>query len=140
MLDMGDLSNSELAIELFAVTESGYDAKWAGIYYFGRGVYLDLSDTFNIPKMSMSDIGATDLINSIFDLLGLGKPFVAGSVNNGVSSGEALTAGSANDAVLGADGVVNFSQCKQLLRFRASGRRFGIQRLPRRYKRVSRRP
>ena len=66
VLDFAELTNSEIAVELINIAETGAENVWLGVYYLGGAFYLD-APYFNIPKLSITAPFITDLIN---DLLG----------------------------------------------------------------------
>ena len=66
VLDFAELTNSEIAVELINIAETGAENIWLGLYYLGGTFYLD-APFFNIPKLSITSTIITDLID---DLLG----------------------------------------------------------------------
>ncbi|MDE6059947.1 MAG: hypothetical protein K2G31_00515, partial [Clostridia bacterium] len=112
MLDMQNITNSELSIELFTVTEAGYDLKWIGLYYINSSVYMDFSDAFDIPKMRLTDFHFGDYLGGLFST-DMNNLFVAGA-NTADSAGDALAAA---DSVTSAKGDVDFTNNDLALAF-----------------------
>ncbi|MDE5601036.1 MAG: hypothetical protein K2J16_00875, partial [Clostridia bacterium] len=112
MLDMQNITNSELAIELVTVTEAGYDLKWLGLYYINSSVYMDFSDAFDIPKMRLTDFHFGDYLGGLFNT-DMNNLFVAGA-DTAASSGDALAAA---DSVTSAKGDVDFTNNDLALAF-----------------------
>ena len=87
MLDMYDITNSELKAELVAITETGYESKWLGLYYLNNSLYIDAEEFFNIPKIAINGLNIRDILQQL-----LGEDIFIDWDEIGATSSEALAA------------------------------------------------
>ena len=64
MVDIYDLTKSELKLELINITESGYESLWLGAYYVNNTIYLNLEEAFNIQKVAIGGLNIAELLNN----------------------------------------------------------------------------
>lgn len=92
MLDIYDLTKSELKLELINITETGYESLWAGIYYINSTIYVNLQDTFNIQKVAISGFNLADLLKDFLIDFDTDNAFKYGNKATSSSTNEAFVA------------------------------------------------
>lgn len=96
MVDIYDLTKSELKIELINVTETGYESLWLGAYYVNNTIYLNLEDAFNIQKVAIGGLNIAEILKDyIIDFDTEKALFTAGSSAQAASTDEAFVASDA---------------------------------------------
>lgn len=99
MLDIYDLTKSELKLELINITETGYESLWAGIYYINNTVYLNLEDTFNIQKVAIGGLNIAEILKDYIIDFDTEEMFVykprtqSGSTNEAFVADDSTTSG-----------------------------------------------
>lgn len=90
MLDMFEIGNSEIALSIVNIAETGAEVEWIGVYYMRDMLYLDLS-FFGLPKLA---VPVTVISEYLDELLG---DLLDGTIYDEVEvpgSAEAVTADS----------------------------------------------
>ena len=96
MVDIYDLTKSELKIELINVTETGYESLWLGAYYVNNTIYLNLEDAFNIQKVAIGGLNIAEILKDYIIEFDTEKAlFTAGSSAQAASTDEAFVASDA---------------------------------------------
>ncbi|HBW05592.1 MAG TPA: hypothetical protein DEF02_03285, partial [Clostridiales bacterium] len=95
MVDIYDLTKSELKLELINVTETGYESLWLGAYYVNNTIYVNLEEAFNIQKFAVGGLNIAEILKDyIIDFDSDDEYFVAGDEQT-ASTSEAFVASGA---------------------------------------------
>ena len=63
VVDFAEITNSEVAVEIFNISETGADNLWIGVYYLSGKLFLD-APYFNVPKISITTPMVTEFIEN----------------------------------------------------------------------------
>lgn len=100
MVDIYDLTKSELKIELINMTETGYESLWLGAYYVNNTIYVNLKDAFNIQKFAIGGLNIAEILKDyIIDFDSDDEYFVAGGSQTASTSEAFVASGAQSSAV-----------------------------------------